>query len=492
MKKNMIIILVAAIQVGCAPDQNKSTRLTAFACEIPARQVQKNLQSFNLNQNEKNANASNLAQFKNFIVKFKSQVTQGLTPSGKSIREFQVKGLSLKVMTGNTFTFSMQNKSDQEKQTQLHDLATDASVDYIEPDFPIYSIDPVSVGPIVKSMDQNEGSVSAQSFTDQWALNTVNVQGAWNLTQGSKDILVAVLDSGIDYTHNDLKNNMWKNPSEVINGLDDDENGYVDDVYGWNFANNNSDPISKSTSNHGTHVAGIVGAAGTSLFGIAPNVKLMALKFIGENGSGATSDAIRGIDYAIKKKVFAINNSWGSASHSQALAEAITRAEKAGILFVVAAGNGGSNGLGLDLDRTGWYPASYTNSNIMTVAATGSQDMLANFSNFGKTMVDVAAPGLSILSTVSGQGYQRLSGTSMAAPLVTGLSVLVKAANPALNYKQIITLIRNSVDRISTMTNSIASGGRVNAFKSVRAAVNAGSDPGGTAGFNCGGHESSF
>ncbi|MBC7741333.1 MAG: S8 family serine peptidase [Bdellovibrionaceae bacterium] len=489
MNKKLLLILIAAVQAGCAPDQTSSSNLTAQACTVPLRQVEGNTKTLSQNNSNDKISISSISQFKNFIVKFKDHTAKGITPSGQTVKEYKVKGLTLKVVANNSYTFSM-NSTPNDTAAKLHELVQDNTVEYVEPDYPIYSTENDSLNDetaLIETADapvSDRDRVSVQTMTDQWSLGKVDVQDAWNMTTGSKDIVVAVLDSGIDYTHKDLKNNMWNNPNEVINGRDDDGNGLVDDIYGWNFNGNNSNPIGKSTSNHGTHVAGIVGGSGKNIFGIAPNVKLMALKFIGEDGSGATSDAIRGIDYAVKKKVFAINNSWGSNSNSKALSDAITRAENAGVLFVVAAGNG-SKGVGYSIDSRGWYPASYTNSNILTVAATGSKDLLTGFSNFGRRMVDVAAPGLSILSTVSGQGYQRLSGTSMAAPLVTGLSVLVKAANPALNYKQIITLIRNSVDRVSTLTNSIASGGRVNAFKSVRAALNAGPNPSGAVGFNC-------
>lgn len=461
MKKAILMILIGMLHAGCAPDQTSTSSSTAPICQTPARQSE--MADKELSQNLNLNSVAEYAQHNNFIVKFKDSYAQGLQPSGNAIAEYKVKGITMKTLTGSSFTFSL-NASTEEKERTIQDLAADSDVEYIEPDYAIY---PIEDAPTETEDDDS----SSQTLSSQWALNKVKAAEAWSVTPGSKDIVVAVLDSGIDYTHNDLKNNMWVNPKESVNGKDDDGNGYVDDIYGWNFATNTANPISRSTSKHGTHVAGIIGGSGGQILGMAQKVKMMALKFIAEAGSGATSNAIRGIDYAIQKKVFAINNSWGSSGNSKALSDAIGRAEKAGILFVVAAGNG-SGGVGYSIDTRGWYPASYTNSNILTVAATGSKDLLASFSNYGKRLVDVAAPGLSILSTVTNQGYEKLSGTSMAAPMVSGLAVLVKAINPALDYKQVISVIRNSVDRLSNMTNTISSGGRVNALTAVRDALN--------------------
>lgn len=465
MNKTLLLFVWAAIYTGCAPDQSSNLSSTTPLCQIPASQNEKITESRSQNIFLKSEDISHYAGYKNFIVKFKENFTQGLKPTGNTITEYKVKGLMMKTLSKNSFTFAL-SSSINEKINVIQQLAQDNDVEYIEPDYEIQTITDSNVENF-----QATSEIDQQGTMDQWSLTKVQAPNAWNVTSGNKDIVVAVLDSGIDYTHNDLKNNIWTNTQEVPgNGIDDDKDGYIDDVYGWNFADNNSNPISKSTSNHGTHVAGIIGGTGIGISGVAQNVKMMALKFIGEGGSGFTSAAIQGIDYAIKKKVFAINNSWGSSGNSKALEDAIGRAEKAGILFVVAAGNG-SKGIGYNIDQTPWYPTSYENENILTVAATGTNDSMAAFSNFGKKMVDVAAPGLSILSTLSNQSYGRLSGTSMAAPVVTGLAVLVKAANPSLTAKQVIAVIRNSVDRVVAMTNIIGSGGRVNAFTAVRQAV---------------------
>ncbi len=419
-------------------------------------------------------------KFQNFIVKFKEggPHSGSLVPSGNAVRRYQVKGIEAQMIANNSFSLKLVMTEDNRKQF-IENLNTQTDVEYVEPDYPIYPIGNQVPSTLSSTLSPsvNSAAITASSvanISSQWALQTVNAPAAWSLTQGSPNIVVAVLDSGIDYTHPDLKDNMWKNPNETVNGLDDDANGYIDDIYGWNFASKNSNPISTTTAPHGSHVAGIIGATGannTGTYGIAPVVKLMSLKFIGDTGTGSTSNAILGIDYAIQKKVFAINNSWGSTGTSMALQQAVARAEAAGILFVVAAGNGDANGLGVNIDSQPWYPASYTNTNVFPVAASDAQDHLATFSNYGVNQVLVAAPGVSILSTITNFSYELMSGTSMATPLVTGLSVLVKAANPKLTAQQVMTIIENSVDKVPSMAGKILSGGRINALSAVNAAL---------------------
>ena len=470
--KKIILMIAVAQYLGCAPDHGNSQAVVSngadkLSCQVAGRISDKSNDNSNSDPNVNSSVgiiqplAAVAGSYNSFIVKYKSQspTALSLAPSGQPVHEFAVKGISFQKVSLGTYSFSL-TTSAEEKQKYLADLSSQQDVEYVEPDYPIFPIQETNPG----------DTQTAVQFSDQWSLSDVHLKEAWNVTKGSKDIVIAILDSGIDYRHQDLKNNIWVNPNEIPdNGVDDDGNGFIDDVYGWNFADNNSDPKTRTTSNHGSHVAGIIGGNrgdGQGIYGMAQNVKMMALKFIGENGSGSTSAAIRGIDYAIAKKVFAINNSWGSSGGSTALQAAIGRAEKAGILFVVAAGNG-SGGHGYSIDNTGWYPASYSNPNILTVAATASNDFLTSFSNFGLHKVDVAAPGLNILSTVTNQSYQKMSGTSMAAPLVTGLAVLVKAANTSLNYQQVINIIRNTVDKLPSMSGKIASGGRVNAFSAV-------------------------
>lgn len=323
--------------------------------------------------------------------------------------------------------------------------------DYIEPDEIVHH-----------TAVSNDPSVG-----NQWAHAKVGSTGAWAVSAGSRSVVVAVVDSGVDYTHPDLSANMWRNPGEVAdNGKDDDGNGFVDDVYGWDFRNDDNKPMADDASGyHGTHVAGTIGAVGNNGVGIsghAQQVQIMALKFLGSAGSGYRSDAIKAIDYAIKMKAKIISNSWGGTTFSQALYDAITRAKNAGILFVAAAGNSGQNA-----DSSNHYPSNYPHDNVISVASSTSSDGLSSFSNYGKENIDIAAPGSSIYSTKNGSAYQYLSGTSMATPLVSGVLATMIAKRPDLNYRQLKDILMSTVDTKSAFSGKVKSNGRINAAKAL-------------------------
>lgn len=303
-------------------------------------------------------------------------------------------------------------------------------------------------------------------FDSQWALANAGNPGAdihaltgWNITTNASNIVVAVIDSGVDYNHPDLAANMWRNGGEIPNnGVDDDNNGYVDDVLGYDFINNDADP--QDDHGHGTHVAGIIGAVGNNglgITGVAWSVRIMALKFLDQNGSGTVADAVRAIDYAVRMGARIINASWGGAGYSTILAQAIGRAESAGVLFVTAAGNNGTNN-----DLVPNYPASYPNKNILSVAATDRNDHLAAFSNFGSSTVHLAAPGVSILSTLPRGQYAFWSGTSMAAPHVSGAAALLWSLHPDWNFRQVKECLLRTADPLPSLTNKVASAGRLN------------------------------
>lgn len=341
-----------------------------------------------------------------------------------------------------------------ETAAALADRLASEDIEYIEPDEEVhYAL-----------------ALNDPKMESQWAHNMVNSRQAWDISTGNSSVVVAVIDSGIDYTHQDLGGNMWTNPREAAgNGVDDDGNGYVDDVYGWDFANDDSRPMADdSSSYHGTHVAGTIGAVGNNGIGIsghAPNVRLMALKFLNSGGSGLRSNAIKAIDYAVHNGAKILSNSWGGGTYSQALYEAIGRAKSAGVLFVAAAGNSGK-----DNDASEFYPANYAHDNVISVASSTSTDKLSSFSNYGRTKVDIAAPGSSIYSTKNGNSYQTLSGTSMATPLVSGVLATMIALRPDLNYKQVKgALFTSGVDVSSTFTGKVLTNGRINAYKAVAA-----------------------
>jgi thermitase len=280
---------------------------------------------------------------------------------------------------------------------------------------------------------------------------------AWSKTTGSSGTVIAVIDTGVDYTHPDLAANIWKNPGEISgNGIDDDRNGYVDDVYGWNFASKNNNPY--DDNGHGTHCAGTIAAVGNNnigVTGVAWNAKIMPLKFLTATGNGYVSDAISAILYANRMGAHVISNSWGGTQYTQALKDAI---DASPAVVVCAAGNSG-----LNTDSTPQYPSAYTNSNIISVAATDAKDNLAGFSNYGVSSVDLAAPGVTIRSTYKNNQYQYLSGTSMATPYVSGVAALIKSASPGMTKNQIRDRILTTVDRISSLNGKVATGGRLNA-----------------------------
>lgn len=286
------------------------------------------------------------------------------------------------------------------------------------------------------------------------------------------ELVVAVIDSGVDYTHQDLAPFIWQNPGEIPeNGIDDDQNGYVDDVSGWNFANDNNDPMADDPdSYHGTHVAGVIKQA-AQMARIGLKVKIMPVKFISSSGRGRTSNAIRAISYAVANGARILNNSWGSAKYSAALEEAIERAQDQGALFIAAAGNGDENGKGVDIDEVPFYPAAYEFENIVTVAASDENGLLTKWSNFGAHQVDLAAPGRRIRSTRNGNTYALMSGTSVAAPYVAGVAALMWSIRPELSFNEIRSHLLLSVDVSSEFFNKLSSSGKVNPPEAVRAVL---------------------
>jgi subtilisin family serine protease len=285
---------------------------------------------------------------------------------------------------------------------------------------------------------------------------------------GSSTVYIGIIDEGYMYTHEDLAANAGTNPGEIAgNGIDDDGNGYKDDVYGWDFDGNNSSVYDGSGDDHGTHVAGTIGGVGGNGKGVAGvcwNVKLLDAKFLGAVG-GTTANAIKAVDYftnlktrAVNKvNIIATNNSWGGGGFSQGLQDAIERANQAGILFIAAAGNEKRN-----IDRKASYPAAYPNTNIISVASITSTGGLSSFSSYGATKVDLGAPGSSIYSTLPGNTYGSYSGTSMATPHVTGAAALYASTHPSATVAQIKAAILGSVISTSSLSGKCVTGGRLN------------------------------
>ena len=352
-----------------------------------------------------------------------------------------------------------------------------------------------------------------------YGLEKISAPGAWNTQTGTGQTVVSVVDTGIDYTHPDLYQNIWLNQNEIpvavrnrlvdvdgdalitfrdlnnavnrgtdkvtdlngngyidggdllkpttqggwADGSDQGGNGYTDDLIGWDFANNDNDPY--DDDGHGTHVSGTIGAVGnngTGLAGVAWTARIMAVKFLNGTGSGYVSDAVRALDYSIQNGARISNNSWGGGGLSQALTAAIGRARTAGHIVVAAAGNAGQNG-----DFAPSYPAYYASQsdNVVSVSAVDQSDNPAYFSNYGTASVTLGAPGVNIFSTLPGGQYGNLSGTSMAAPHVAGALALLWDQSPNLSYQDAITKLKQSVDVRPQLAGKTATGGRLNLNK---------------------------
>jgi subtilisin family serine protease len=341
-------------------------------------------------------------------------------------------------------------------------------VEYAEPNYDIS----------IEDFETNPVRPSDPRFSDQWALANdgqrggtqgadISAMSAWSVTTGDDDIVIAVLDSGVDYTHSDLQNNIWQRPANVPEYVDDTA-GTIQDLQGYNAITNDADPMDEN--GHGTHCAGIIGAEGGNDIGITGvnwKVSIMPLKFMNRGGYGTTKDAIEAINYVIDRRkngvnVRVISASWGSTSRSQALEDVINKAYEAGILFVAAAGNAST-----DNDRRPHYPSSYPN--VISVAAMDRNDQLASFSNWGVKHVAVAAPGAEILSTWLGDEYRESSGTSMATPVVAGVAALIAAHEPRISVDELRKRVVTSVDKLDSLKSKVASGGRINAAKALGA-----------------------
>ena len=381
------------------------------------------------------------------LVRFKTTVSASQAASALSglgvqtVRSFQAVPVHLvRISDGKT----MGDKLDEVRQN--------ADVLYAEPNY-LMELDRTPNDPNFPQMYGLNNSGQAGGTTDA----DIDAPEAWDRITGNNDVIVAVIDSGVQTDHPDLAANMWVNPGEIAaNGIDDDGNGLVDDVHGWDFANGTNDLT--DTAGHGTHVAGTIAAVGNNgvgTVGVCWQAKIMALK-IGDYYVSVDA-AISALDYAVQKGARISNNSWGGYGYSQSLYDAIAAAGSQGHLVVAAAGN-----YGMDNDVYPSYPASYDLDNIISVGASDRNDAIAYFSNYGALSVDLLAPGVSILSTYTGNSYGTLDGTSMASPHVAGAAALVLAGNPALSYSALRRMILSGSDDVAAAQNLTATGGRLN------------------------------
>ena len=301
----------------------------------------------------------------------------------------------------------------------------------------------------------------------------INIQPAWSLydqAQNKRSVIVAIIDTGIDINHQELRNAIWTNPGEIDgDGIDNDGNGYVDDIHGWNFYSNNNKVFSGSEDSHGTHAAGTISASRGSygITGITDNnyVKIMPLKALGgKEGVGSPDAVIKAIKYAEEQGASICNLSMGTTGYSEELAQTMKNSH---MLFVVSCGNGGVSGLGYNTDVYPVYPASLPYDNIISVANILFDGTLSKDSNYGAASVDIAAPGTYILSTIPDNSYGYMSGTSMAAPMVTGVAAMLYSYRTDISLADVKTIILNSSRKLDTLSGKVVSGGLLDAYSAL-------------------------
>jgi subtilisin family serine protease/chitodextrinase len=413
------------------------------------------------------------------LVKFRSATTtQNIDQAKKNI------DADVDKRVGKTGVRLFRSRS-KDTTTLVRELSARADVAYVEPNY-IISV---------------SGAPNDQSFSQVWGLqNTgqtvgtavgtsgadISAVSAWEISTGSRQNVVAVVDTGVDYTHPDLAANMWSAPAPFTVNIGGQIIRCEAGTHGFDAIAKTCDPMDEY--NHGTHVAGTIGAVGNNgvgITGVNQTASIMALKFMDATGSGTLEDAINAIDFAIQVKqalgaganVRVLSNSWGwNGEASQALLEEINRANSSEMLFVAAAGNGGDDYVSDNNDASPFYPASYDAPNLITVAATNSNDLLASFSNYSSTRVHLGAPGVLVLSTIMGGSYDWWSGTSMATPHVAGAAALV-LSRCSLDTAGIRTNILNNVDPVGSLSGITTTGGRLNVNKAIRACANLSAPP---------------
>ncbi|MCW1717749.1 S8 family serine peptidase [Pseudoalteromonas sp. A3] len=398
------------------------------------------------------------------IVKYKKNASAQMRKQARSLVKAKISDVNAdeiddnykSLLSGRLAKFKISGMSTKEAIARLK---SHQAIEYVEPDYQVS----IAQTPDDPRFDElwglnNDGQTGGTADAD------IDAVEAWDISTGSRDVVVGVIDTGIDYSHSDLASNMWVNSSEVPgDGIDNDGNGFVDDVHGINAITNSGDPM--DDEGHGTHVSGTIGASGnnaTGVVGVNHEVSLVGCKFLDAAGNGSTSDAIKCIDYMVGLKnagvnLRVLNNSWGGGGYSQALADAIASSEAADLLFVAAAGNDT-----IDNDVNPHYPSNYENASVLSVASTDQTDNISWFSHYGLTSVDMGAPGSAILSTTPGESYASYSGTSMATPHVAGAAALVLSINPELNTQELKELLMSSGDANAALQGVTVAGTRLN------------------------------
>ena len=350
------------------------------------------------------------------------------------------------------------------QKSAIKSLLESDLVELVEPNY-IYSINKTPNDPMfVQLWGMNNTGAADSSGKPGVAGMDIGAVQAWDIQTGSKDVVVAVIDTGTSFDNENLKDNMWTNKAELNGkpGVDDDGNGVIDDIYGASFSGGKISGNNKDDHGHGSHCSGTIGGRGDDgkgIVGVNWNVQIMGVKFLDANGSGTLEDAILAIDYATKMGAKIMSNSWGGGGFSQTLKDAIDRAGKAGALFVAAAGNEANNN-----DVNPAYPASYTSENVLSVAAIDNKGQMASFSNYGRTKVHVGAPGVNILSSTLNGKFESWSGTSMATPHVSGIAALLAAQFPNMTNLELKQRIISTARPLVTLRGKVQSGGLANAY----------------------------
>ena len=406
-------------------------------------------------QNELDQNAATYRGRPELLVKFRAGVSADAISQITARFNDQVQD-EIEAVPGLTAIHDPDNADAAALANQYRALP---EVEYAEPNYEI-SID-------LAGNDANPVRANDPRFEQQWALSSISAPQAWARTKGSGEIVVAVLDSGVEYTHVDLVNNIWTRPANM-KPYHDRDLGTIDDVHGYNAVANDGDPMDEN--GHGTFCAGVIGADcgnHVGVCGVNWKTQVMPLKFLNAGGFGYVADAVEAINYAIDRKragvnLRVINASWGLTEPSRALEDVTRKAYEAGILFVAASGSTSTNN-----DVSPRYPAGYSIGNIISVAATDRSDALAQFSNYGAKGVHLAAPGKGILTSALGNDYEQRSGTSLAAPMVAGVAALALSARPNLSVDQLRSLLLRSVDKLPGLRGRVMTAGRINAARAV-------------------------
>ncbi len=394
-----------------------------------------------------------------YVVRLKNNTLQVSRAQLSQILHATIKSVipSLNVVVVKRATFETTDSA-------IQNLKSISIVQIAEPNY-IYKINRTPNDPLYTQLwgMKNSGQNDSQGAVGVEGVD-IDVEKAWDIETGSNKTIVAIIDTGIDFDHPDLKDNIWTNEKEAsgVAGVDDDGNGVIDDIHGYNAITGKGD--AKDDHGHGSHCAGTIGAKGNDgkgIVGVNWDVQLMAVKFLDSNGSGNLEDAIKAIDYATKMGAKVMSNSWGGGEFSDTLQEVIKKSNAAGALFVAAAGNDAS-----DNDTTPSYPASFEVDNVLVVAAINNKGILADFSNYGKKTVGIAAPGVNIYSSTGG-AYDSWSGTSMATPHVSGVAALLWSHEPQLTNAEVKQRLLLTARPLAGLHNKTSTGGMIDAYNAL-------------------------